>query len=344
MLTPGFARDESDSTCIPPLQIYIRDLKAAYPETRISIVPIQYPNRGDQYQWHGLSVYPIHGRNRRFPLRLFAWNRVIQTFKQIHQAHPVDLVHSFWLNEATLLGQRIHKQFGVRLISTVMGQDPLKDNRYLGWIRPEVPTIVSISERAAAHLEQNTGRSADHIIPWGLDVPSSQQVPDVSQRPIDLLGVGSMVRVKRFEDFFSVLLKLKEAKSDVKAVLIGAGMTSKNLSGFAEGMNLEDNLELWGEKPRSEVLETMQRAKILLHPAIYEGQGYVFSEALAAGMSIVSRPVGSATASDRWKIGPNVDEMVTGCLRLLRNLPDPAPFSLYSMEETVNAYAKVYGL
>lgn len=342
MITPGFPWDEADSTCIPALQAFVEALALTCAHYRISVITLHYPGRKSMYKWKGIQVYPINAGNRRFPLRFLAWQKVLRTFKQIHNSHPVDLLHCFWLNEASLLGQRIQKRWGVKTIATLMGQDPLPTNRYLRLLDLSRFTVVGISERASGHLEHSSGRKADQLIPWGLTPQPDLFLPDFRDRKIDILGVGSWSKVKQFEDFLLVVKELVETQSDLKAMLIGEGMTHEKLGDQVEKMGLSKNLLLKGVRPRGEVLETMRHSRILLHTAIYEGQGYVFSEALAAGMSLVSRPVGAATASDRWLIAPNVREMARACLELL-TVPRPTtPFVLFPMEETVTAYSQLY--
>src|ERR1017187_832892 len=100
ILTPGFARDEKDTTCIPVLQQYLRTYKAVYQEDTYSVISFQYPQK-KQYNWHGLNIWAIGGGNSRFPFRLLTWLRVISAFKKIHNAKKVDIIHSFWLTECS---------------------------------------------------------------------------------------------------------------------------------------------------------------------------------------------------------------------------------------------------
>ena len=43
ILTPGFAKDEADSTCIPTQQNFVRALKELYPQLNIIILAFDYP-------------------------------------------------------------------------------------------------------------------------------------------------------------------------------------------------------------------------------------------------------------------------------------------------------------
>ena len=48
ILTPGFASDESDTSCIPALQDYVLALQQSFPGLRIVVLAFQYP-----YKWDG---------------------------------------------------------------------------------------------------------------------------------------------------------------------------------------------------------------------------------------------------------------------------------------------------
>ncbi len=43
ILTPGFPKNEQDTTCIPPLQAYVENFTAIHPEIKMSIISFQYP-------------------------------------------------------------------------------------------------------------------------------------------------------------------------------------------------------------------------------------------------------------------------------------------------------------
>ena len=42
-LTPGFAESEKDSTTIPALQVYLKNLKKKLPKTKMTIITFQFP-------------------------------------------------------------------------------------------------------------------------------------------------------------------------------------------------------------------------------------------------------------------------------------------------------------
>ena len=81
---------------------------------------------------------------------------------------------------------------------------------------------------------------------------------------------------------------LKKTSPYVKAILAGEGNEKKRLEGMIREYGLEKNIELTGLISHKEVLDLMQRSKLLVHPSEYEGFSGVCMEALSCGAHVVS--------------------------------------------------------
>lgn len=340
ILTPGFAANEQDSTCIPPLQVYLRHLRARRPELRIAVIALHYPMTEQPYQWHGIDVFPCGGGNARWKKPL-TWFRAQHAFDALMRRGPIGVVHSLWLGETAVLGMRFARQCGARHVLTVMGQDA-RDGRRWWDLLPTRPLVVCVSERQNAALHTMSGAGADAIIPWGIDAASRMED---AVRDNDLIFVGSMIDVKRPRGFLRLHQDLS-AQRDVRALMIGrSGRHSPDRAvehgAFSTGAS---QLDVSGELPRGQVLRHMARSRILVHTSSYESQGYVFDEALINGLSIVSYAVGSAVASDRWRVVNDHAAMVIAVAELLDHPPLPTSLVLRPVERTVDSYLDAYGL
>lgn len=330
--------------CIPPLQSYLLALKALHPNWRISIVALQYPFTDNPYAWHGLQVRPMGGANRGGFRKLFLWRKTIRACQEVHRQMPVDAVHSFWLREAALLGGRLARKWGRPHVSTLQGQDALPENKYLRRLNWSHVRVAAISERGKAQLKVSlAGKELPQIdvLPWGLADSDFSEKPSV-ERPIDVLGVGNLVQVKRYDVFLEAVAKLREKRPDLKAVLVGNGVDRAALEKQAAALGLAGMLEFRGQVPRKEVLELMAQSKVFLHTARYEGQGYVFLEALARGMHLVSTPVGMAREMDKWKLGADADALAVAVEDFLEKPVDWEQRILMKMRETVEGYVGIY--
>jgi 1,2-diacylglycerol 3-alpha-glucosyltransferase len=337
LLTPGFPADESDDVCMPYLQTYLKEAVKRNEEFKFSVITLQYPYKSKSYLWFGIRVYPCGGRNRPFPFRLYYWQKAVKFLSRIHRDEKIDIVHSLWLSECTYLAQKWTASKGIKHVATAMGQDVLPKNKYLKRINFDSFIIASVSDFQNERLNQTIGRSANCVVPWGIEELTSLQ----TERNIDVLGVGSLTTLKCYDVFLAVVASVLKDHANIKIVLIGDGPERPNLERFANRLGIAEQVQFLGELKREEVLETMNRSKVLLHTSSFESQGFVFNEAIGCGMSIVSKKVGIAEQSERWVITEKEDEMADGVCALLRYKFEPD--TLISAKDTVTEYEKLYG-
>ena len=336
ILTPGFPSDESDDCCMPYLQVYLKEMAARNKLFKFRVVSVQYPYEPNCYNWHGIPVSAIGGKNRRFPMRLHYWRKTWTQLSRLHREEPIDVVHSLWLSECTFLAQKWTNSNRVKHITTAMGQDVLTQNRYLNRINFDgLPTAV-VSSVQGKYLEKSTGKQATRIIPWGLDKFDVNE----AERSIDILGVGALTVLKDFGLFLKVIATVLKTNPNIKATLIGDGPERPHLEALAKALKISDSVKFLGNVSRPKVLDLMTRSKVFLHTSTFESQGYVFNEAMANGMSIVSRKVGLAEPSVRWLICETEQEMAGDVISLLEQ--DFKPLALLPVQETIEAYEKLY--
>ncbi len=341
LIAPGFPADEEDSTCIPPLQGYLRALREARPGWRIAVIATQYPPIDRPYSWHGISVHPCNGRNKWYR-KPGTWGRAAKALEELRAAGDIRALHSLWLGECAMLASKWAKALMIPHVLTLMGRDARDGARW--WRRIQRPTsVVCLTERHAVHFRHMSGTRADAIVPWGINGDS--KAPYQAQRDIDVLWCGSFAPVKRPALFLDVIAQFPEQPAP-RTVMVGQGATAffaRRRSGRGAPMERR-GITVMDALPRGEVLKLMQRSKVLVHTSSYESQGYVFDEALINGMSIVSDEVGSARPGARWRIASEPASMAAAVGDLLRNAPANDSTVPHPMSDTVSAYLDLYGL
>lgn len=343
-MVPGFAANEQDYWCLPPVQALAVAFKENYPQHRLSIVAIHYPYQKGRYTWKGLTINAIGGKNRRLPQKFLTWRSCLKTLQQLHREQKVDLIHSFWLNEPAWLAARFAKRVKIPHFCTVMGQDALKDNKYLKRLALKEIETFCISVRSAQALKNSCGKEARAIIPWGADALVREFPSKIETKNIDILGVGSMVEVKNYALFLDVLALLTKEKPKLRAIIVGPGPLTDKLKAKAQTLGIAEQVSFPGFLDRPEVFKLMDRSRVFLHTADYEGQGYCFVEAAARAVPIVSTPVGMAKESQNWKLGNTAKELGKLCLGFLEEERKIAPLLLGSIEDSLETYAKHYRL
>lgn len=341
-LIPIFPSTPDDSDWIPIVQDFIQELVQTHDGYEFRICSFHLPATKIPYQWNNLTVYPVGGNMRKWPFRIKSWSDTWKTLKNIHEDWPISLIHAFWLNETAVLAKYFGRKYKIPSIVTLMGQDALKSNKYVNLFNLHKMNTVAISPRQQKVFNENFKRGQKAIcIPMGIPESKVKINQDI-KRDIHIFGAGSLIPLKNYSLFIEIIHALSKKYPKIKSVLAGQGPEMKSLKEKIRHFGLEDNIELVGGIRREEVFKYMGRSKILLHTSSYEGFGYVFYEALQAGMYVVSFPVGISHPITKWKTALNKAGMVGECLNIIENEKVyPAP-SLRDMKETVRDYMEYY--
>ena len=311
ILTPGFAANEDDSTCIPSQQIFLRSLKQQFPRLNVIILSFQYPFIAKEYSWNGCRVITLGGKERSKLFRLLTWQKAWRKLKLLHKQYEITGMLSFWCGECAFIGKRFGNKYSILHKCWLQGQDAKKDNKYVKRIKPKPEEIIALSDFLAIQFYQNYSVSPANTITIGID-------PDFFintnlERTIDIIGVGSLIPLKQYAVFIDRIKHLKNDHPDIKTMIVGKGPEEKKLQLLIKENGLQNNIILTGELPHTDVLQLMQRSKILLHTSAYEGFGAVCIEALYAGCKVVSfiRPMKQDIKN--WHT-VNTDEEMMGIL------------------------------
>ena len=175
-----------------------------------------------------------------------------------------------------------------------------------------------------------------------LDTTHLQTLAAPPERDLDVLGVGSLITLKDFATFIDIVAGLVPVIPQVRACLIGEGPLHAALQQRILEKGLQEHVTLAGRLPRDEVFRVMLRSKVFLHLSRYESQGYVFLEALFAGLPVVSLDVGYTGESDRVFRCPSPQEMADAVAEQLRHRPEFRRESVLAVSDTVRAFAPLY--
>ncbi|NNJ52717.1 MAG: glycosyltransferase family 4 protein [Ignavibacteriaceae bacterium] len=339
LLTPGFPIDKNDFNCIPPLQEFLIKINQIHPRVDFSIITFQYPYDAKNYSWENINVYPLGGKNSKVK-KPFIWLKAIRTAKQIDKIRSVDVLHTLWLGECAMIGNILSKKFDCEHICTLMGQDVKSSNRYLKRLKNSKIRFIALSKNQANQFLRLTNRKVNDIIHWGID----DQPESIIERDIDLLAVGSLIPLKNYSLFVQLVHEIAKINPDIKCKLVGTGPESTNLKIMTKEKGIEHCIEFTGLLSRTEIFKLMQRSKILIHPSMFEGSGFIFAEALANGMYIVSYNVGYAHSHPKWFIANDNQDFIKITVRLLGSKLDFKAVNAFPLQETVNRYDFLYNI
>ena len=339
LLTPGFPSDESQTANLSYLQNYLLHAISHNPNSTYSIISIHYPFTKSRYTWNGIDVYSLGGKNKNIPYFFNLWKNCISTFKEINKKKKVDIVHSFWLREAALWGNSISSRFKVPHINTIMGTELNSKNLFLRYLKKTNLSLICPSNSLASLAKEEYQLKILDVVPWGI---RQNKHTHKMTRTIDLLGVGNLNDNKNFELFINIVEDVSKHLPNLKTCIIGEGQNKSKLENLIKEKKLTDHIELLGNVSNQKVQDTMCNSKILLHTSKFESFGYVFLEALANGMNIVSQKVGIAEESEKWKIYSSESRTNGLILKLLASPLDYSSKFLFSVEDTTKMYSNIY--
>lgn len=337
-LTPGFAESEKDSTTIPALQVYLKNLKKKLPKTKMTIITFQFPFINKVYDWNEIEVISLNGNNKRYK-KFWIWRKATQTLKKIHQINPISVLHSFWIGECSLIASKFSIKNNIKHITTVMGQDACIGNKYVVSLKKTNTKIVTLSKNHKNILLKNYNLNSI-IIPWDLDKKS---FPRLQKNTIDIIGVGSLNEIKNYTLFIDVIDNLVKDFPALNVEIIGGGIKKNELEKQIKDLHLTENISFTDLLPRTSVLKKMSEASLLLHTSSYESFGFVFLEALFSGMDIISFNVGIAKPSSKWKVCISKKEMINACrAHLKESTKEKKRIYLNKSSLCLSSYLKLY--
>jgi glycosyltransferase involved in cell wall biosynthesis len=342
-LVPGFPQDENDTGCIPAVQNYILYFAKLNPSIRIFVISFQYPYFAGKYKWNNISAYSAGGKNKRRWFRVLTWMRVVYAFLRLARKAGLAVVHSFWLEECTFVSQYLARAFKIKHVASIGGQDAKTTNRFLQRLDFSKLVITAGSQFSANIFQAATHRRVDKIIPLGLDHQQFKSIDATSNRPIDILGVGSLTPIKNFPLFVEIVAALQAEFPGLCVKIIGDGPQKQFLEQLIQ-RQLQNNLQLLGQLSRREVIDYMAQSKILLHTSSYESQGYVFMEALYCGMTVVSFDVGYLGHTEKAFKCADKQEMIANLRKLLNQKLAYDQVLIKPIEETVQEFLEIYAL
>lgn len=341
VLSPGFPRNEADTTCLPAQQLLLRGLRALRPNLRLVVLAFQYPFCSAPYRWHGIDVIPLDGRNRGGLRRLLLWRKAERVLGALMREGPIAGLLSFWYGECAFVAHCFAKREGLLHRCWICGQDA----RARGWLqrrmRPDAAELVALSDFVRQTFFEHQGIRPTSVVPPGIDPQLFGE--EAAEKTIDLLGVGSLIPLKQWPVFLDVVAALKAHHPALCARLVGEGPERHRLQAAIERHGLSDAITLCGALPHPAVLRLMRRSRLLLHPSRYEGFGSVCLEAVAAGMQVISfcRPMDEPIPN--WQQASSPGHMLALALTALQRPPLPVP-DVFRAKESAAAFLGLFEL
>lgn len=239
-----------------------------------------------------------------------SWRETVRQWKALRREGWIpDVVQLNVIQKQGLLALWLKKRYGIPYVIVEHWSGYLPENgmfkrlsgikkRIYRRIAAQAEQVLCVSQRLQQAM-QDCGIRAQQ---WGLidNVVDGffyePRVKSQESRVKTLLHVSCFdERAKNVKGLLRAAKMLSEKRQDWKLVLVGTGVDYTDVRAYADTLDIPEGLLEWtGELTPSEVAERMHEADALVLSSRYETYGVVLAEAAAAGLPILSTPVGIA--------------------------------------------------
>lgn len=159
--------------------------------------------------------------------------------------------------------------------------------------------VVVRGARAAEFLRRHGLARDVRVIPGSVDCArfGGHPGPDARRRRFDLVGVGRLVPVKRWDRLIRIVAEINgpgaggaASRPDVTLAIAGDGPLLDELTALARRLGVESRVALLGR--REDVPEVLASARVFALTSENEGLSIAMIEAMAAGLPVVAPDVG----------------------------------------------------
>ncbi|MEQ1921585.1 MAG: glycosyltransferase [Pyrinomonadaceae bacterium] len=213
-----------------------------------------------------------------------------------------------------LLGKLFRKKvilhFHAGDVDEYLPRQPKPGRSFIGLGLRSADRIIAVSERSASQVAEIVPIEKITVIPNAIDISAFKELPERFQQvnsdgAIRLLFVGAAGKLKGESDLIKALHLLKDNDPPLKASFLGYGTEELDQTGIG------DMIEHLGPVSLNDRLTFYQNADIFVLPTYAEAMPISVIEAMAAGLPVITTPVGG--------IPEIVDDTIEGYLCPVRD-------------------------
>ena len=243
-----------------------------------------------------------YGRFRKLLLAVFATVRfaAVCVFQRprliyIHVGSNASLYReSAFILLAKLLGKQVLAHFHAGDFEEYCRRQPATGKQFICRALGFADLVIAVSDESAYQLTRANERLKISIIPNVIDVSAFYKMPIKSRQKQDetvqLLFVGAAQKLKGEIDLIDALVILKKRGLKVKAAIVG--YNAESILVRTERLGIADLIEHSAPVSMRDRVSFFETADIFVLPTYAEAMPISVIEAMAAGLAIVTTPVG----------------------------------------------------
>jgi glycosyltransferase involved in cell wall biosynthesis len=232
-----------------------------------------------------------------FPRTLSVFAKIQRLRRLILKLNP-EVLHSysFYLNFTAHCATVLTETIAIGSVRSDFLRDKSDSGLLLGsmnarWPRNQICNSLSALEHAKQSRSPFTPERL-LMIRNGLDLKRVRWCPIPSKTRVSILGVGSLIPLKRWDRLLAAASELKKRKFDFSVRIVGDGPLRHALEEQTRSLNVDDHVQFMGQ--RGDIPGLLADSSILAHTSDVEGCPNVVMEAMASGRPVVTTDAGDA--------------------------------------------------
>jgi glycosyltransferase involved in cell wall biosynthesis len=161
--------------------------------------------------------------------------------------------------------------------------------------------VITPSRFAADAIARHYGvdPARVHSIPHGFDIDSwcalLDAAPSRTESRPTVLAVAKLYPRKGIDTLLTAVAELRGRMPDLRARIVGGGPDASRLHALSRQLDLTDTVEFLGDvADRGHLAQLFRDADLFCLPSRLETFGFVFIEAMAAGLPVIAADAGAA--------------------------------------------------
>ncbi len=251
--------------------------------------------------------------NNRIPLKYpprfvksdkIGWLYLLYFFLQDNRQRKFDVVIAFWGYPSGFFAALITKVLKIPGIISVLGADSasIKSINYgifhrhfprmiATWSYQNCSVLLAISEFQANRLKCFGITKNIRVLPWGVD---SKMYHFTEKQKNDTLQIIHVAHINPVKDQYTLLRAFAIIRKNrpAKLKIYGIDTMHGTMQQFCIELGIEADVEFCGVVPYHEMPNHYEKATVMLHTALSEGQCMALTEAAACGVLLAGTRVG----------------------------------------------------
>ncbi len=295
IIIPGGIGTGPNNIGVPVLEQQVRMLSQEFQIVVFSLFPINSDYKAENFQ-----IVSIAGKSFFIKaLKLFT------VFKQLNHKNRFDIIHGFWVLPSGFFAVLLGKYFSIRSVVSVLGGDAaslpainygqlrnLLPRSVVRWTIKNAGSVTALTYYLVNNLKGHCIERSDiHVLPWGVSNAQFPFQPVPVATPVTFLHIANFSAVK---DQWTLLKAFKRiaAKIECRLTMIGEGPLVAAVSEWIQSNGLSTTITITPPVSYQHIPSFYNKAMMLLHTSLSEGQCEVVTEAMSSGLVVCGTRVG----------------------------------------------------